>query len=84
MLVTTGSITTAARLARAVGRDAGVSARVVQTPPEIKKGGCSYAVRFDEGAEWDIRAAVQKYRLPVKKFYREGLSGGRRTYHAVP
>ncbi|MBR0365893.1 MAG: DUF3343 domain-containing protein [Clostridia bacterium] len=83
MLVTTGSITTAERLVRALDRSAGVRARVIHTPADIKKGGCSYAVRFDESDADMVRATVRQYGLPVRKYYRESISQGRYLYHAV-
>ena len=83
MLVTTGSITTAERLVRALDRGAGVRARVIHTPADIKKGGCSYAVRFDEADAGAVRGTVQQYGFPVRKYYRESISQGRYQYHAV-
>lgn len=83
MLVTTGSITTAERLTRALSRSAGVRARVIHTPAEIKKGGCSYAVKFSEENEGAVRRAVREYGINVRKYYRESYSGGRYVYHAV-
>ena len=84
MLVTTGSITTATRLALALSRETGVSARVIQTPAKIKTGGCTYAVRYDESADAAVRSVIRKYKLPVRKFYRERLDAAGRVYDVVP
>ena len=84
MLVTTGSITTAERLTRALHRGAGMSARVIHTPAEIKKGGCSYAVKFNEENESAVRRIIKEYGIKVRKYYRESYSDGRFVYHAVP
>ena len=84
MLVTTGSITTATRLALAVSREAGITARVIGTPAQIKSGGCTYAVRYEDSADAAVRGVVKKYRLPVRKFYRESLTASGHSYHAVP
>lgn len=83
MLVTTGSITTAERLVRALERSAGARARVIHAPADIKKGGCSYAVRFDEADADTVRETVRQYGLPVRKYYRESISHGKYQYHAV-
>lgn len=83
MLVTTGSITTATRLVRILSRDSEVSARVIQAPAQLKKGGCSYAVRYNENDHGAVRDAIDRYRLPVKKFYREGITAAGHEYHAV-
>lgn len=84
MLVTTGSITTASRLERALSRERGITARVVGTPAQIKSGGCSYAVRYSDTDDAAVRSVIKKYRLPVRKFYRESLTAAGRVYHAVP
>ncbi|GEM_PF-6499297 len=84
MLVTTGSITTASRLSRALARDMNIAARVIQTPAQIKTGGCTYAVRYDESYDAAVRSIIQRYKLPVRKFYRERLDAAGRVYNAVP
>ena len=84
MLVTTGSITTATRLALALAREAGITARVIQTPAQIKTGGCTYAVRYDDSADAAVRSIIRKYKLHTRKFYRERLEAAGRVYNAVP
>ena len=84
MLVTTGSITTATRLALALSRETGITARVIQTPAQIKTGGCTYAVRYDESYDAAVRSVIRKYKLPVRKYYRERLNAAGRVYNAVP
>lgn len=83
MLITTGSITTAARLAKAAEREMGGTARVVQTPRELNKGGCSYSVRIDNGFESDIRRIIKKYNINARKIYREGINGEKRVYRDI-
>ena len=84
MLVTTGSITTATRLTRALARDAGIASRVIGTPAQLKSGGCTYAVRYSDSDDAAVRTVIKKYRLPVRKFYRESLAASGHSYHAVP
>ena len=83
MLVTIGSITTAERLARIIERGTGSRAAVVHTPASINKGGCSYSVRFNDSYENDVKRLIREYNVRVKRFYREGLSGGGRVYHDI-
>ena len=83
MLVTIGSITTAERLARIIERGTGSPAAVVHTPASINKGGCSYSVRFNDIYENDVKRLIREYKVQVKRFYREGLSGAGRVYHDI-
>lgn len=84
MLVTIGSITTAARLARIIEKNTGAPAEVIHTPPHLNKGGCSYSVRFADKYAARARALINEYKVPARKFYSESLDGGQRVYHAVP
>ena len=83
MLVTIGSITTAERLARIIERSTGVHASVVHTPASINRGGCSYSVRFNDSYKNDVQRLAREYNVTIKRFYREGLSGDERVYHAI-
>lgn len=81
MLAVIGSVTTAARFAKIMESYTGVPALVVDTPQELRTGGCSYAVKFrDRYADTAERAAAE-YRIPVKGFYYEN---GEHAYNAVP
>lgn len=71
MLVVVGSITAATKLARLIERKTAGRAWVVHTPSNINKGGCSYAVRFSERNEREIRQLISGEHIPVKGFYRE-------------
>ncbi len=84
MLVTIGSVTTAARVAKTIENSLGVSVSVVHTPSELNNGGCSYSIRFNDRYESDILRLVTEYKVPVKKWYREIYDDGRRVYNAVP
>lgn len=84
MLATTGSITTASRLVKLIEKETGLSARVIGTPREINKGGCSYSVRFNENIESEVRRIIRQYKINSKKIYRESVEGSRRVYHALP
>ncbi len=71
MLVVVGSITAATRLSRLIERTIKSPASVVHTPSDIKKGGCSYSVRFKEQYGQRIRGLVSEYNIPVKGYYYE-------------
>lgn len=83
MLVTVGSITTAARLAKLAEKNTGAPAEVLHTPSSIKNGGCSYSVRFNDRYEGAVRRLIRDYKVPAKQFYREGIGMNGREYHAV-
>lgn len=83
MLVTIGSITTATRFSRIIERKIGVPSEVMHTPSSIRKGGCSYSVRFDERYYERIRDIVKEYSVPVRRYYSEQMVDGRRVYHAL-
>lgn len=83
MLITVGSITTAARLARILEHNTGLPAETVHTPAAVNKGGCSYSVRFPEEHIELARELTAEYGVPVKKYYSETLCGGRREYHDI-
>lgn len=81
--VVVGSITTMARLARILEREAGIPASVAYTPSALGGGGCSYSVRI---AERELRAAreiISEYGIRVKGIYIEEIRGGEREYHAI-
>ena len=83
MLITVGSITTAARLAAILERNTGCPAETVHTPAAVNKGGCSYSVRFPEQHIERAREPISEYKVPVKKYYSETICGGRREYHDI-
>lgn len=83
MLITIGSITTAARLARLIEKETGHPAEIVHTPVVINKGGCSYSVRFAEQYVDAVKATINKYKVPVRKYYSEAFVDGKRVYNAV-
>lgn len=81
MLITIGSVTTAARLARLLEKNTGYPASVVHTPSSINKGGCSYSVRFNESMLNKAKEIIKDYRVPVKRFYSENMKNGKRVYN---
>lgn len=83
MLITVGSITTASRLSRILEINTGQPAEVVHTPAAINKGGCSYSVRFPEQYIDRARELMREYRVPVRKFYSENATEGKREYHDI-
>lgn len=84
MLITIGSVTTAAKVAKTIENTLGVAVSVVYTPSELNKGGCSYSIRFNDKYESEVQQLVAEYKLPVRKWYTETYNGRRRVYNAVP
>lgn len=84
MLITVGSVTDATRLANVLEREYNTTAAVVHTPSAIKRGGCSYAVRIDERFADKAYDAVKTSKIPIRRYYSEMISRGRRVYRALP
>ena len=67
MLITIGSITTAARAAKIIEQIPRISVSVVHTPKELNKGGCSYSIRFNDKYEASVRKIIAEYKIPARK-----------------
>lgn len=83
LLITVGSVTTAARLARILEKNTGYPAEVVHTPAAINRGGCSYSVRYPEKNAEAARALIRQNRIPARKYYSEQVVDGKREYHDI-
>ena len=81
MYMLTGSITSAARLAKVIENIGGYPAYVVHTPSEIQHGGCSYSVRCDERILSSLQDISQASGISIKKIYTEKYVNGERVYH---
>ena len=71
MLITIGSVTTASRLAKLIEREMHLKARVMHTPSELNKGGCSYSVRVNTDNCNYIRKISETYNIKIKRCYEE-------------
>lgn len=71
MLITIGSITTATRAEKLIRAKTGIRGKVIHTPSEINRGGCSYSLRYSDELEGALRKIVSEYRIPAKKWYKE-------------
>jgi len=83
LIVTVGSVTTAARLEKILKKTGKVTSKVIHTPASLNKGGCSYSVITDEKNLVYIKEAAAEYGLNVKKYYIEEMLKGEKTYHVV-
>lgn len=83
MYLLTGSITTAARLARAIEQISSYPADVIRTPPQIRSGGCSYSVRFDDRALDIAKQICLESGISIKKIYAEKYIDGERVYNDI-
>lgn len=81
ILVTVGSVTSAARLAKRLTKYGDTKARVINTPAEIAGNGCSYAVVASLSSEPFIRQNIQG--ITVRGIYIEETAGGERYYHDI-
>lgn len=83
LLVTVGSITTAARLEKLIRREIGKNAAVIHTPGRISGGGCSYSVRTDIGSLPYIKEILKENKIRARGFYMENYVEGEKEYHAI-
>lgn len=83
LLVTVGSITTAARLEKLLRKTKGINARVVHTPAAINTGGCSYSVMTDGGNLYYVKETAAENGIKVRKFYMEEIFEGEKRYHVI-
>lgn len=81
ILVEVGSITSATRLAKRLQRAGDRNARVISTPAELGKSGCSYSVKASAGSVDFIKNNHQG--ISVKAIYIEKTMGEGREYHDI-
>lgn len=81
ILVEVGSITSATRLAKRLVRHGDKSARVVSTPKELGKSGCSYSVKASENSVDFIKNNHQG--ITVKAIYIERIRGEERSFYDI-
>ncbi len=83
ILITVGSVTTAARLEKYLRKRMGIRSSVVHTPSEINNGGCSYSLRIDEKFLDIVKTAISEAGIRVRKFYIEDYCEGEKKYHVI-
>jgi len=81
ILVEVGSITSATRLAKRLVRAGDKSARVISTPKELGKSGCSYSVKASENSVDFIKNNHQG--ITVKAIYIEKIRGEERSFYDI-
>lgn len=83
LLVTVGSITTAARLEKVLRRKKGVMSTVIHTPSAISGGGCSYSIITDNGNLSYVKEAAAESGINVRGYYMESVFEGEKKYYAI-
>lgn len=81
ILVEVGSITSATRLAKRLRRAGDKNARVISTPEELGKSGCSYSVKASEESVDFIKNNHQG--ISVKAIYIEKQKGESREFYDI-
>lgn len=81
ILVEVGSITSATRLVKRLARAGDKRARVVSTPKEFGKSGCSHSVKASLESVEFIKNNHQG--ISVKAIYKEEITPGGRVYHDI-
>jgi len=84
MLAAIGPVTTAVRLRKVLLNEGIRDVRVVSTPAEINKGGCSYSLKFSGELRAEVERAARRGNLIIKGFYTEKKTGEGSEYYAVP
>lgn len=79
MLVTLASSTTAMRIKRYLEKE-GISARIVQTPKVLSRGGCGYSLLVPESAKEKVLKAAAMLTVRVRGMYREEYNGTTKQY----
>ena len=79
MLVTLASSTTAMRIKRYLEKE-GISARVVQTPKALSRGGCGYSLLVPESAKETVLNGAAMLTVRVRGMYREEYRGTSKQY----
>ncbi len=83
IIITIGSVTTAARLTRLVEKHVTKNVRAAHTPEKLAEGGCSYSLITDMRYLADIKALAEKHGIPIRKIYAETIVGGERVYSEI-
>ena len=81
ILIVAGSITNATRLEKRLLAYGDKRTRVINTPAEISKGGCSYSVVASMSSESFVRSGVRG--INIKGIYLIDNSMGMRYYHDI-
>ncbi len=81
MIFTIGSVTQAARLAKRAQSNGIYNARMIHTPSELNKGGCSYSVELPEEDAEAVKRVAERYHINIKKIYRAAKTEGGVEYY---
>ena len=79
MLAVLSSATTAGRIKRYLEKE-GFTARIIQTPKALSKGGCGYSIVVPEEGKEGIVQAASKLSVRIRGFYREEWKGTTKIY----
>ena len=80
MLATVASVSSANRIRAAVTQDFPIKIKIIQTPVQLTKEGCGYALRFDGADKKWVAAAARKLKINIRSFYKEVTENGKTVY----
>ena len=80
MLATVASINSANRLRQYITGKHPVKIKIIQTPVELTKEGCGYALKFDPSDRKAVAAAARELRINIRAFFDESSEGGKTVY----
>ena len=77
MLATVASISSANRLRQYITDKYPVKIKIIQTPAQLTKEGCGYALKFDGGDKKIVAAAARELRINIRSFFDEVTENGK-------
>ena len=80
MLATVASISSANRIRQAVTDNFPIRIKIIQTPVQLTKEGCGYALRFDDADKKEVAAAAGRLKINIRSFYKEVTKDGKTIY----
>ena len=83
MYIVTGSITSAIRLSRVIEKYNGTPAFVLNTPAQIKSGGCSYSVKSNIKSVDTVYSLASQAGVKIKNIYEEKQENGGKVFYDI-
>lgn len=80
MLATVASINSANRLRHYITSKYPIRIKIIQTPVELTKEGCGYALKFDPSDRKAVAAAARDLRINIRSFFDEAVENGKAVY----
>ncbi len=83
LIITIGSVTTAARINKKIKSLSNIKSSVIHTPSAISQGGCSYSIRTNFANLNLIRKMAEENKITYKKLFTETKINGELEYNDI-